>query len=233
MRYSLIIVLTVLTLLSKMAYANNALCYEPSPNLSALGDAYYDVENASELSDEEKNKINAFFGVLAGNWKGNARTIECRGPNSAPHILSHDAVLTAEARVDNSIGLSINANKHFIDNGIKRTESVSLLGSTFVFGFEFADDNHLIFSEKYRRLNKPAQQPEAKTKSTLSTVIDKITGKTASDATKKKASETKKLSRVSEIIYNIALENNVLIVSRTYYTNGVLTGSEFWQLVRD
>jgi hypothetical protein len=234
MRCSLNIVIAVLGLLSNLAYADNIKCYEPSPNLSALGDTYYDLEKTSILSNDEKNRINAFFSALAGKWKGDARTIECRGPDSAPLIKMRDAVLTAQAHLDSMISLSIDANKHYLEESIKKSELLSLLGNTPVFGLEFIDDNHLVFSEKYRRLNKPVQKPNPNaSSSTLTTIINKITGNTKTDSATTKVPEARKLSRVTETIYNLSFENGLLMVSRSYYTNGVFTGADLWQLSRD
>lgn len=234
MRYSPIVVIAMLALLSNFAYANNTVCYEPSPNLSTFGDAYYDLEKTSVLSDEEKNRINAFFSALTGNWKGDARTIECRGPDSAPQIKSQDAIITAQAQMDSTIGLSINANKHYLEQRIKKSDPISLLGKTSVFDFEFTEDNQLTFSEKFRRLNKPINKPKTNApSSTLSTIINKITGNTKTENTTTKAPDARRLSRITETIYNVALNNNRLIISRSYYTNGVFTGADIWELFKE
>ncbi len=244
MRHVLIIVITMLTLLSHVAYANALDCYAPSPNLTTFGDAYYDLENTSVLPDETKNKINTFFGALAGQWKGNAQAIECSGPDRAPQIKSSDATITARARIDSVMGLSVNANKHYVQENIKKSELLALLGNSAVFNVELAGDHHLVFSEKYRRMNTPLkkQNPNA-TSSNLKTIINKITGNTkaentttentAKETTTTKTPEAKRLSRITETIFNIILENNSLMISRSYYINGVFTGAELWQLVRD
>ena len=235
MRYSFIIVTAMLSLLSHVAHADNVACYAPSPNLSAFGDAYYDLENTSELSDEAKNSINAFFNTLAGQW---------RGPDRTPIVQSHDATISAQAHLNNMTSLSIDAKKHDIDKGIKQSETLALLGNTAIFNLEFVGDSHLIFSEKYRRLNKPVSKADPKaTTSTLRNILNKITGNnktddttsnnSTTDSTKKKAPETRRSSRITETIYDVILENNVLIVSRSYYTNGVFTGGDLWQLFRD
>lgn len=239
MRHVLIIVITMLTLLSHVAYANALDCYAPSPNLTTFGDAYYDLENTSVLSDETKNKINTFFGALAGQWKGNAQAIECSGPDRAPQIKSSDATITARARIDSVMGLSVNANKHYVQENIKKSELLALLGNSAVFNVELAGDHHLVFSEKYRRLNTPLkkQNPNA-TSSNLKTIINKITGNTkaentttentAKETTTTKTPEAKRLSRITETIFNIILENNSLMISSSYYINGVFTGAELW-----
>ena len=244
MRHVLIIVITMLTLLSHVTYANVLDCYAPSPNLTTFGDVYYDLENTSVLSDETKNKINTFFGALAGQWKGNAQAIECSGPDRAPQIKSSDVTITARARIDSVMGLSVNANKHYVQENIKKSELLALLGNLAVFNVELTDDHHLVFSEKYRRMNTPLkkQNPNA-TSSNLKTIINKITGNTkaentttentAKETTTTKTPEAKRLSRITETIFNIILENNNLMISRSYYINGVFTGAELWQLVRD
>lgn len=244
MRYSLTLVIAMLTLLNNVAYANAVDCYAPSPNLSAFGDAYFDLENTSDLSNETKNKINTFFGSLAGQWKGNAYAIECSGPDRSPQIKSSDAIINAKAHLDSVMRLSVSANKHYVQENIKKSELLALLGNAAVFNVEFADDQHLVFSEKYRRMNTPLkkQNPNA-TSSNLKTIINKITDNTkaentteentAKQTTTTKAPEKRRLSRVTETIFNIILENNVLVISRSYYINGVFTGAELWQLVRD
>lgn len=137
MRLSLNIVITLLALLSNFAYANNVECYAPSPNLTEFGETYYDLEKTSVLSDEEKNHINAFLKIMVGKWQGVARNIECKGPDSAPQINSRQAEITATMRSDSISGLSIDANNHYIEESIKKSEHLSLLGNTSVFNFVF------------------------------------------------------------------------------------------------
>lgn len=243
MRYSLIPVIAVLTLLSNFAYAHDVACYQPSPNLRHLGAAYYDLEKTSDLSQEEKNRIHAFFNAISGNWKGDARTIDCRGPDSASQIKMREAAVSAHIHLDSIASLSIDANKHFIEDSVKQSEHLALLGHSPFFGLEF--DDALIFSEKYRRLNQPIQKtipnPVQKPKqsnseepsSNLNTIINKITGNEKDEETSTKKPAAKKLSRMTETIYNIYLENGLLIISRAYYTNGVFTGTEIWRLSRE
>ena len=218
MHFPRIIMIALLAFITS-ANANHEMCYEASPNLTALGKAYYDLENTSVLSAPEKNRIHAFFSNLVGKWKGNARAIECRGPDRAPQRIVHDATLDANVHLNSLIGLSIQANKQAIKERLRKSESLSLLGNNPVFEPQLIDDNHLIFSEKYRRINRLAKKSDSKENSS------------ALNPTQTTLNAAR-FSRMTETIYQVILQNNALTISRSYYSNGVYAGGDFWTLSR-
>lgn len=214
-----IMMIALLSFISNLAYANSEVCYQTSPSLATLGNAYYDLENTSVLSDPEKNRINAFFSKLVGKWRGHASAIECRGPDRAPQRIVHDVTLDANVHINNLIGLSMQANKQLIKARVRKSESLLLLGNSTVFDLAFVDDNHLTFSEKYRRINQPTPQPDPKTKNNTLNSTQTIARAT-------------RFSRMTETIYHVILQNQALIVSRSYYSNGVYAGEDLWTLSR-
>jgi len=231
MRHLLNVFVALFVLLSNLAYANTSTCYAPSPNLSALGDDYYDLERNHDLSNDEQGQINAFFNAMAGKWKGDAHYTECRGPDRAPIIKSGNAAISSNIQLSAETVLSIVTKKHDVEQRIKKSEHLSLLGGTPVFSLSFESDSHLIFSEKFRRLNKPVEKPEpVKKPSVLRKILNKITGR---QNTSTSPPAKPKFSRISETIYDIQFVNGLLLISRSYYTNGVFTGGEQWQLSRD
>lgn len=235
MRYSLMIVIAMLASLSPIAYANDARCSAP-PNPSNVGEVYYDLENTSELTDDAKNSMNACFNALASQCKGEARTIECRAPIRAPKTQSHNATITAQRHLSNMTNVSIDATNHSIHQEIEPAETLVLLGNTAIV--------NLACAEKHRRLTKPVITPNpAATTSTFSSLFNQITGRkehhdsTRQDATidssKTKTPETSRFNRMTKTSDNVIFDHNKLMISRSYYTNNVLTVVDLRQLFRD
>lgn len=205
------LLLSILTVMSSHALAIE--CYAPSPNLVALADDYYGLEKPEPLSYADNNKINALFRAIAGNWKGDMQHFECRGPDRAPRIISHTATVTAKAKLTSEMGLAINAEKNNLKSRTKRPEHFTLIGNTPTFDLRFINDNHVVFAERYRRLNQ--------------------VGKKEKPNAQQNKPAKQKTSRITETIVEIELHSGALHFVRSYYTNGVYIGEEHWQMQRD
>ncbi len=229
MRYWLNIVIAMLMFISNVAYADNTLCYAPSPNLSKLGDAYYDLENTIQLAADTRNQINGLLNHVAGQWQGQALQMECRGPDRAPEIKRRDMSLDATIKQNATTSLSIQAKKHNQEQNLRKAEQLSLLGNRPTFDLVIAIGQQLTFSERYRLINQPKNKAPAAETSTLKKLFSKITGPRSDSAQTKKPKST----RMIEVIYDFKPENNRLRFTRSYYTNGVFTGREQWHLLRD
>ena len=211
-----------------ISHATAAECYMPSPNITRLGDDYYALDKQPPLSNEENNQINILFDAIAGEWKGDMQYLECRGPDSAPLVTTRTASITANMKLSSIIGLDIHAQKLDIENRIIRPEHVALIGNTPVFDLEFYDSHHIVFAERYRRLNQIGKK-EQPTKPTT-----KPTTKPADKKPVKPAEPVKqKTSRITETIYEVRLNGGSLYLARFYYTNGVYVGEESWHMQRD
>lgn len=233
--------ITAILILSTLICANQAIakdCYEKSPNWTASDDTYYDLDKTVTLTNEEQNKVNNLFNKVTGKWKGNITYIECRGPDSAPETKMRKGLVTAQIKSATKNSLAIEAHFNYIKDRIKQSESIELLGNSPVFTFKFIDDDHLSFSEKYRRMNVKKTKKittENTASSNTETIINKTSGDTnaVKDSVFQVAKDSKnRTSRITESIYEINLKANTLTFTRSSYTNGVYTGEELWVLNR-
>ncbi|MFW5432041.1 MAG: hypothetical protein ACKE5M_07040 [Methylophilaceae bacterium] len=196
-------------LLGAFIFSNNVVakeCYEPSPNLVNLNDEYYNLDETIKLSNEDKDTLNNFFRSATGKWKGTSQHIECRGPDRAPRKIVKNAIVKAKAKLASRTQLTINAEKDYTEERVKKSDNFTLLNLKNTYNLAFPGNNSLVLSEKYRRANNyQANSKDTKNKTT------KI-----------------RTSRLSETIYEISSSTNALTLTRLYYTNGVYVGEETW-----
>lgn len=222
-------------LLSASIFSNSALasaCYEPSPNLDDQEQDYYNLEDTVKLSNTQKNQLQRLLGSLTGKWEGHSYYIECRGPDRAPRTVVSNTGIKAKTNLTSSIRLSVNAEKHYIQKRIKKSDNFTLPNLKNVYHFEFTGKNTLLFSEKYRRSNTLNTKPiKAKASSNATTIVDKV--RNSGPTTYKVIRTKKKLSsRLAETIYEVTFTNNSLTLTRSYYNNGAYIGEELWRLNR-
>jgi hypothetical protein len=223
-------------LLSTFVFTNEVAaseCYAPSPNLEKLGDKYYDFDDIKTFSDEEKDKLSRLFYNLSGKWKGKSIIVDCFGPDSAPEKKLKNAIIKTENQKNANGSLTINLNQKILEDRVNHSEVVTLLDPTNIFEFEFLSDNHLIFSEKYRRANYAKKVTANAASSNTETIIDKTSSDTKTvinTSTQPSKKVNNRSSRLIEIINEITLDNGTFTLIRSYYTNGVYTGEEAWSL---
>lgn len=201
-----------------LIYTSHAMaigCYTPSPNLTSLGNDYYALEKQKPLSNEIDDQVNALLRTMAGKWKGDMQYLECRGPDRAPRIISRRALVTVKAKLNSELGLEMNADKHDVENKSKRPEHLTLIGKTPTFDLKFISYGHVVFADRYRRLNQVGKEKPTKKSS------------------EKSAESVKKTSRITETIIEIDTNGGSLDFVRFYYTNGVYIGEEHWKMQRD
>ena len=199
-----------------LIYTSHAMaieCYTPSPNLTSLGDDYYALEKQKPLSDEINDQVNALFRAMAGKWKGDMQYLECRGPDRAPRIILRTALVTVKAKLNSELGLEMNADKYDFENRSKRPENLTLVGKTPTFDLKFISNGHVVFAERYRRLNQVGKEKPTKKSSEKSA-----------------ESVKQKTSRITETIIEIETNGGSLDFARFYYTNGVYIGEEHWKM---
>lgn len=222
-------------LLSVSIFSNSVVastCYESSPNLEDQKDNYYDLEDTVELSHTQKDQLKRLLSSLKGKWEGQSFYLECRGPDRAPKTTTSNAAVKAKANLTSSTRLSVKAEKNYLNNRIKKSDNFTLPNIKNLYHFEFTARNTLVFSEKYRRSNNLNIKPvKAKTSSNTTTIVDKV--RHSGPITYKIVKTKKKLSsRLVETIYELRFMNSSLILTRSYYNNGVYIGEELWRLNR-
>lgn len=219
---------TVITLIlfSQQALATN--CYEHSPNFD---DQYYNLEDTATLSYDEKNALRQLLSTMGGRWVGQMQYIECRGPDSAPRIITKTATLRTKNKFSNDGSISAQAEKTYIDARIKKLETLNLMGNGSFFNFVIEPGKQVTFSEKYRRQNNVQPKiDKTKPSSNNQTIIDKTSKTSRQVISTYNKEKKKKTSRITETIYDIKLNGSQLVITRAYYTNGVYTGEEIWRL---
>lgn len=193
--------LLMTTLLAFTHHAAASECYDASPNLTSLGDQYYDFDQFKTFSNDEQDQLNAFFKRLSGKWEGHSIIIDCFGPDTDPEKKVKNATIKAKNKAHQKNSLQIKYTQRIIEDRVNKSELMTLLDNNSVFEFTFLSDNHLAFSEKYRKGNY-------------------VKGK------KKKSYR----NRLVETIYEVKLNGDVFTLFRSYYSNGVYTGEEKWTL---
>ena len=147
------LVALILCLTSLSGNAQTLNCYEKSPNYANLGDDYFNLEDPRTLSDKDREMLDALYSKIEGNWEGEITEIECKGPDRNPRMEYNNYELNADITPSTNGGLTIKATKYETIKKIKKGLTINLLDNTHTFEFKFAADNHLIFSERYRRRN--------------------------------------------------------------------------------
>lgn len=220
-------------ILSTLVFTHHATakdCYEKSPNFSDQGEEYYNLEEPITLSNKDQDQIKSLFRKIEGKWKGALISTECKGSDNAPKLKIREGIVTAKIKSNTGTGLIAKATLSYPQKRIKRAENLSLLGKAPIFGFDFPDKNHFVFSEKYRRANvkrKTSKKTTSNTGNIFSRIFSTITGNATVANNTNKPSKTR-TSRLIEIIYDINLNAGTLTFTRSYYTNGVYTGEERW-----
>lgn len=78
--------------------ASQAQCFQPSPNLSALGKKYFFLMNSDKYqwtAEEQKSK-QALFKSAYGTWQGDYTETECFGTETNPREVKKTAEVKAE-----------------------------------------------------------------------------------------------------------------------------------------
>lgn len=219
---------------SMMSFFSNAYatdCYSSSPNLENQKDAYYNLDDVEPLSNQEQNEISGFLKKITGKYKGNITFIDCIGSDSAPETLTRKAKVVVENYQSNNGTLTFNAKINDTKNRIKSADSFTLFGDVPVFDYQLIDENHIVFSEKFRRTNKNKNLVKSSPISNTNSIINKastdITDKTFNiqPTTIKNRS-----SRLTETIFDLLLVNGGFTLTKSFYINGVFAGEERWQL---
>ena len=124
------LILSLGLLAGSMPMAQAQTCFEPSPNVAALGEAYYDVSGALPVSKSDPNL--AFLSDLADDWHGELVERECTGSDTNPTEEWRRAEVEATIKPNDSALFVIDLAKtyrHRIISG----ETVFLLDNSSVF----------------------------------------------------------------------------------------------------
>lgn len=228
--------LTVALLLSLFAFSNSAIaeaCYKQSPNLVSAGDEYYDFDNIQTLSNEEKDKLSRLLKRLSGKWRGTSIIADCFGPDNASEKKLKHAVIKIDTQQDSNGNLSVNLNQKIIEDRVNSSEILTLLMPSNTFYFSFISNNHLVFSEKYRRRNYAKKIASSIASSNTISIINKNNLNITTSSSTPKSKKSRTSTRLIEVIYELSLDNGVFTLLRAYYANGVYTGEEKWSMKAD
>ena len=127
-------------------------CFEKSPNYKDLEDEYFNIEKTREFSDKEKDLLNDVLKKAEGKWKGFSKEINCKGSDKHPRQEIKKADLIAQTRYMSSGDLSIQLEKYFSEDKIRKIQTINLFKGVRVFEFNFKGESGFTFSERYRRM---------------------------------------------------------------------------------
>ncbi len=128
-------------------------CYSVSPNFSALGDEYFDLDRIKTLTTTQKDQLVEFNARLAGTWQGIASSSVCKGPESSPRRETKEAELKANIKASDNSQLSVFYELNYVEDRIKKNKSFSWFGNNLLSDLEVSN-NSVTFSEKTRFQNR-------------------------------------------------------------------------------
>lgn len=110
----------------------HAQCFQPSPNLAAMGDSYYRQMQELQWSSKETKQKDELLDATEGRWKGDYLESECMGGKSNPRETLKIATVKAEFQNVMKGTLKMSVWKHFTSEKKKESDVV-----------EMFDDRHL------------------------------------------------------------------------------------------
>lgn len=95
-------------------------CNEESEELKRLGeDEYYNTERPMELSSDEHDILEEFYGFMEGRWTGSYTQRECRGKGAESRGQERNKIKTAKVKTEitlnSDLGVKIRSDGEFSD----------------------------------------------------------------------------------------------------------------------
>lgn len=210
---------TLLTLLAGSLITANAAasqpateyCEQPSQGLVSLGDTYYNIADRYQVTDENRETLQAFYQQLEGRWSGEIIDQPCTRRNAdTPKLPRYYELKQATGEINHKGMLIIRGEKHPFEpvDGQHRYEPIRL-------------DSRIDFW--------PGKD--------LSVVefIDKNTVTSISHYNQRNLGNTLGLrpaTSVRERQDTLMLQGDTLLVQTRWYINGYFTGTESMKLTR-
>lgn len=153
-------------LVSNISFA--ASCYEKSPNLTLLGDGYYDLDKVASLTSKDKKRLDSLLKKLVGQWKGKGSTFQCIGSELDPTIENKPFTLTAKTSTNSSNELHVEIEKHFPEEKMRFNEHLFFLGNANSHQSVSITANKIIIEERFR---PETREPKSETSKSGRTAI--------------------------------------------------------------
>lgn len=130
------------------AQAND--CYQPSPDLAANGDSYYDIVVDTELDNAARNQLSKVYQILDGNWSGRLTEMLCKGPERDIQVEYRHYQLDSTVRAGQNGSLHIQSDRHWTEERRRQQSSRHLFGPDGAYKLLEVGENHFTVSHKYR-----------------------------------------------------------------------------------
>lgn len=128
-RYSLMLFLMLMT----SSGISQAQCFQPSPNLLAMGDRYYHQLQPHQWSSKDEKIKDALLDAAEDDWKGDYSESECFGSDKNPREVQRSASVKAEITKVMKGTLKLSAWKKFAAEGKTESDVVQLFDERHVF----------------------------------------------------------------------------------------------------
>jgi len=140
-----------LIIFSFNAYA--VKCNEESPNHKLEGDKYFDIEEASSLTRQQKDKISKFFSrFINERMEGDSTQIECIGPERIAKKITKNEVIESARISQQSDGKLIVKLELFSEvKNATHSETLRYFGYNNQYLINNISDDNLVISYKLRR----------------------------------------------------------------------------------
>lgn len=125
-------------------------CYQPSPDLAATGDGYYDIIIDAKLDSAAKNTLLKAYQVLEGDWSGRLTEMLCKGPERDIQVEYRHYQLESTVRAGQNGSLHIQSDRHWAEEGRRQQTSRHVFGPGGAYKLLEVSDNHFVVSHKYR-----------------------------------------------------------------------------------
>ncbi|MBX2823428.1 MAG: hypothetical protein KTR33_01785, partial [Gammaproteobacteria bacterium] len=112
---------TLLTILALSSLAGTSIatefvteyCEQPSHGLATLGDEYYDLTDRYQITEENRDSLQAFYQQLEGRWSGAMIDRPCTRKNDhTPKLARFYQIKKATGEVNHDGMFIIRAEKH-------------------------------------------------------------------------------------------------------------------------
>jgi len=244
-------------LVSPYGFASS--CYEESPNLTSLGDAYYDLDKIASLTPGDTKKINSLLKKVVGNWKGKGSVFECMGSELNPVPENKKLTVAAKISTNSSNELHIETDKFLVAEKIRLNDHLFYFGDVNNYQSVSVTANKIVIEERFRKRIKK-QKPNSETsevdkKEAPDSEADKavrdgitflfkmlhsaVVGgevsetKTEEPESEENISSEKIYTPFYELIHTIESTQTRFTYRLSMYINGRLAIEERWRLVRN
>jgi len=133
--------------------AHAVVCNEESSNHKIEGEGYFDIEEPSPLTRQQKDKISKLFSrFISERMEGNSTTTECIGPErTARKITKNEVIESARISQQSDGKLTVKLELFSKAKNSTHSETLRYFGYNNLYHINKISDDNLVISYKLRR----------------------------------------------------------------------------------